>query len=585
MSTEARRYDLSAPLDELHPNERLKHDSRYLRGTLAASLEDAVTGAIAEGDTQLSKFFGIYQQDNRDRRDERRLAKLEPWYQFMVRVRLPGGVCTTAQWLALDALARQSADGTLRLTSRQTFQFHGVLKENLRRHVQGIVAAGLDTIAACGDDNRNVIATANPLLSPAHAEAIDTARRISEHLMPRTGAYREIFLQQQPAPAAPENEEPLYGRTYLPRKFKIAIAVPPQNDVDVYAHDLGLVAIAGAGRILGYDVLVGGGMGMTHKVPTTFPRLGTLAGFCRAEDVIAVAEYTMAIQRDYGDRRDRAHARFKYTIEDLGLDWFCRELEKRLGKPLEPARGFHFDSSGDRCGWHRGEDGRWHYTLFVENGRVADTLRQGLMSGLRAIAGVHRGIFALTTNQNLTIAGVAEDERAGIEALLGRYGIGDDARATGLRLTSLACVALPTCPLAMAESERYLPSLVDKLDEIVREAGLAQVPISIRSSGCPNGCSRPYLAEIALVGKAIGKYNLYLGASAHGDRLNALYRENIDEGQIIAALRPLLHRYAVERAEGESFGDFVIRTGVVAAMPEGREFQRREPAGPATPAH
>lgn len=566
------RKDLSRPLDELHPNERLKHDSRYLRGTLEQGLADPVTGAIDADDTQLTKFFGIYQQDDRELREERRLARLEPHYQFMVRVRLPGGVCTTAQWLALDEQARATANGTLRLTTRQTFQFHGVLKHNLRRHVQGIAAAGLDTIAACGDDNRNVICTANPLLSQVHAEATATARRLGEHLLPRTGAYREILLEQPAAQAQP-NEEPLYGATYLPRKFKIAIAVPPQNDVDVYAHDLGFIAIAGNGRIAGYNVLVGGGMGMTHKVATTFPRLATVVGFCRAEDIVAVAEQTMCIQRDHGERRDRARARFKYTIEDRGIDWFREELAKRLGKQLEPARAFHFESSGDRYGWQEDGDGRWHYTLFIENGRVADTPARTLMSGLREIAAAHEGVYALTTNQNLIIAGVPASGRARIDALLKKHRIDNDASSTGLRRNSLACVAFPTCGLAMAESERYLPSLVDKIDAILRQAGLANDEISIRMSGCPNGCSRPYLAEIALVGKAPGKYNLYLGAAVAGDRLNALYRENIDEAQILAALAPLLQRFATERQAGEQFGDFSIRVGAVRPMLAGRDFQ------------
>lgn len=568
------RKDLSRPLDELHPNERLKHESRYLRGTLMQGLADPVTGSISADDTQLTKFFGFYQQDDREVREERRLAHLEPLYQFMVRVRLPGGVCTTAQWLALDAQSRATANGTLRLTTRQTFQFHGVLKPNLRKHVQGIVAAGLDTIAACGDDNRNVISTANPLMSAAHAEATETAGRLAVHLMPRTGAYREILLEQPPAAEAPANEEPLYGPTYLPRKFKIAIAIPPQNDVDVYAHDLGFIAIVENERIVGYNVLVGGGMGMTHKIATTFPRLGTLVGFCRAEDVIAVAEQTMCIQRDHGDRGDRARARFKYTIEDLGTEWFCAELAKRLGKPLEAPRAFHFESSGDRYGWQQGSDGRWHYTLFIENGRVADTKERTLMSGLREIAAAHDGIFALTTNQNLIVAGVPEAQRPVIDALLLKHGIANEVGSTGLRRNSMACVAFPTCGLAMAESERYLPTLIDRIDVILREAGLEKDAISIRSSGCPNGCSRPYLAEIALVGKAPGKYNLYLGASANGDRLNSLYRENIGEEQILEALRPLFMSFATQRQPAESFGDFVIRNGTVKAMLAGRDFQR-----------
>lgn len=567
------RHDRSRPLEELHPNERHKHESRYLRGTLEQGLDDAVTGAIDEGDTLLTKFFGIYQQDDRDVRDERRRARLEPLYQFMVRVRLPGGVCTAAQWLALDDLARKYASGSLRLTTRQTFQFHGVPKRMLKRLIQGIVTAGLDTVAACGDDNRNVICTANALLSPAHAQASELARRLGEYLLPRTGAYREVLLEQ-PATVAAAEEEPLYGSTYLPRKFKIAIAIPPHNDVDVYAHDLGFVAIVGDGRIEGYDVLVGGGMGMTHRMPATFPRLSEVAGYCDAQDVLAVAEHTMGIQRDYGNRKDRSHARFKYTIEDRGIDWFRDELTQRLGRSLQPARGFRFETSGDRLGWHQGADGRWHYTLFVENGRVADRDGYRLMSSLRAIAQLHQGTFALTTNQNLTIAGVEGQHKSEVDSLLRLHGLAAAAGVSALRQSSMACVAFPTCGLAMAESERYLPGLIDKLDAVMLELGLQQQPISMRVSGCPNGCSRPYLAEIALVGKAPGKYNLYLGASARGDRLNALYRENIGEPQILDALRALLQRYASERHSVERFGDFVVRAGIVKEMLAGRAFQR-----------
>jgi len=574
LTPEQRPHDLSRPLEELAANERIKHASRYLRGTLEEGLADPLTGAVSESDTQLTKFFGIYQQDQRDLRDERRRAKLEPRYQFMVRVRLPGGVCTPQQWLALDALARANADGTLRLTSRQTFQFHGIRKGNLKRHIRGIVAAGLDTIAACGDVNRNVIATANPLLSPAHAEASGLARRLGSHLLPLTGAYREIFLGESPRAGTTDEDEPLYGRTYLPRKFKIAIAVPPHNDVDVFAHDLGFIAIVESGRIVGYDVLAGGGMGMTHKVPATFPRLADVVGFCPPEDALAVAEHTLGIQRDYGDRHDRAHARFKYTLEDRGIDWFRGELARRLGHPLAPARPFHLRSSGDATGWAQGHDGLWHYTLFVENGRIADFAQRKLMTGMRALAERHRGVLALTTNQNLILAGVPREERPGIERLLREHGIENDASCTGLRQHSMACVALPTCGLAMAESERYLPSLLDKIDALVAGAGLARAAISIRMSGCPNGCSRPYLAEIALVGKALGKYNLYLGASARGDRLNALYRENIGEAEILEALRSVLIRYAQERSPGEGFGDFAVRAGLVRAMTHGRDFQR-----------
>jgi sulfite reductase (NADPH) hemoprotein beta-component len=573
MSAITGRPDLSAPLAELHSNERVKLDSVFLRGTLLDSLDDPLTGAVAETDALLTKFFGVYQQDDRDLRDERRRARLEPRYQFMVRVRLPGGVCTPAQWLALDTLARRYAGGTLRLTTRQTFQFHAVRKRHVRSVLQGLHEAGLDTIAACGDDNRNVICTANPLESAAHAEVNALARTVSERLRPRTGAYNEIFLQQ-PAEGPRENEEPLYGRQYLPRKFKIAFAVPPQNDVDVYAQDLGFVAIIEQGRVIGYDVLVGGGMGMTHRQPATFPRLADVAGFCEPADVLAVAEHTMCIQRDYGDRKDRSHARFKYTIEDLGLDWFREELARRLGKPLAAPRGFKFESSGDRFGWVQGSDGRWHYTLAVENGRLSDLPGRALMTGLRSIATSHTGVFALTTNQSVTIAGVRERDRVGVERLLRDYGIDNDIHTSPARQRALACVALPTCGLAMAESERYMPQFMSRLEALLAEIGLPRLPVSVRMTGCPNGCARPYLAEIALVGKAPGKYNLYLGGSPRGERLNALYRENVGEPEIVEALRPLLQRYAAERSPDESFGDFVIRAGVVRHIHHGREFQR-----------
>ncbi|MDN5870106.1 MAG: assimilatory sulfite reductase (NADPH) hemoprotein subunit [Nitrococcus sp.] len=564
--------DLSQPLEELHPNERLKHDSDQLRGTLREGLADRVTGAVSDDDTQLTKFHGIYQQDDRELRSERRKQKLEPFYQFMVRLRLPGGVCTTKQWLALDGLAHQYANATLRLTTRQTFQFHGVLKRNLKAHVQGINAALLDTIAACGDVNRNVIATANPLRSPVHRQVYDLANRLSQHLRPRSRAYFEIFLDEERV-AGGEPEEPNYGRTYLPRKFKIALAVPPDNDVDVFAHDLGFIAITEADELLGFNVTAGGGMGMTHGEPKTFPRLADVIGFCRVEQVIDVAEQMMCVQRDFGDRKDRGHARFKYTIEDRGLDWFRAELERRLGYALAEPRAYRFETTGDPNGWQIGIDGKWHFTLFIESGRVADRPDYALMSGLREIAKAHKGDYALTTNQNLIIAGVSKAQKPKIQSLLERYDMVGTRQHSALRRHSMACVALPTCGLAMAESERYLPSLIDKLDTIMREAGLADDPIVVRMTGCPNGCARPYLAEIGFVGKALGKYNVYLGASFEGDRMNRLFRENIGEAEIIDAIAPLIRDYARERREDERFGDFVIRVGAVKPMLAGRDFQ------------
>ncbi|MEC9483323.1 MAG: assimilatory sulfite reductase (NADPH) hemoprotein subunit [Halomonas sp.] len=565
----AKLRDIS--LDDLHPNERLKVDSDYLRGTLMEGMADLATGAVSENDTQLTKFHGFYQQDDRDLRSERRHQKLEPLYSFMVRLRLPGGLVTPGQWLTLDDVARRYANGTLRITTRQTFQYHGVFKDNLRAHLKAVNEAMIDTIAACGDVNRNVICTANPHRSKVHREVYDLAHAISTHLLPRTRAYHEVFLGEERVAGGPEEQEPLYTRHYLPRKFKVAIAIPPENDVDVFAHDFGFIAHLEDGEIQGYNVCIGGGMGMTHGEPATFPRLSDVIGFCTPDQVLDVAEAVLKVQRDNGDRHDRKHARLKYTVEDYGVDWFRGEVERHLGTPLEKARSYRFDSNGDRYGWYQGEDGAWHYGLFVQNGRLAD-FEDGmqLLSGMREIARVHAGDIVLTTNQNLIITNVAADKRHEIDALIDRHCMVRDN--TPLRQASMACVAFPTCGLAMAESERYLPSLIDTLEGIMRETGLESEAINIRMTGCPNGCARPYLAEIGFVGKALGRYNLYLGGNPSGERLNRLYRENIDEATILDELTTLLQRYAKERESGEPFGDYVIRTGVIAETTAGRHF-------------
>jgi sulfite reductase (NADPH) hemoprotein beta-component len=567
-----RSRDLSQPLEKLHPNETLKAGSNYLRGTIAEGLRDPLTGAIPGDAPQLLKFHGIYEQDDRDLREERRKQKLEPAYQFMVRLRLPGGVCQPEQWLRLDALARQYGNGTLRLTTRQTFQFHGVLKPALKPAIQAINAALLDTIAACGDDNRGVLCTPNPEASAVHAKVYPLAKRVSEHLMPRTRAYLEIWLDGEAVAGSRGEEEPIYGRTYLPRKFKIAFAVPPINDVDVYAHDLGLIAICEGDEVSGFNIAVGGGMGRTDNEPATYPRLADVIGFCAPERVVEVAEKVVLVQRDFGDRVDRKHARLKYTIDDRGIDWFKSELENRLGWSLQAARPFKFETNGDRFGWSRGIGGRWHYTLFVENGRVRDAGELQLMTGLREFAQNRAGEFRLTPNQNLIIANVAADDRPRIETLLARHGLNGTQHQSILRRNAMACVALPTCGLAMAESERYLPSLITKLEAIVAECGLAEEPITIRMSGCPNGCSRPYIAEIGFSGRAPGKYNLYLGGGFHGQRLNKLLLENVGEEKILATLDPIIRRFAAERLPGEHFGDFVIRAGYVPEVTTGRSF-------------
>jgi sulfite reductase (NADPH) hemoprotein beta-component len=566
------------PADKRSRNEHIKEASRQLRGTIAEGLAAQATGAISAHDQQLVKFHGTYLQDDRDVRGERAKKKLEKAFSFMVRVRIPGGVVTPAQWLALDRIASDFANGTLRLTTRQTFQFHGVIKSNMRRTMQAINDSLLDTLAACGDVNRNVLATSNPHLSAAHAEALDLARRLSSHLLPRTGAYHEIWLDGEKvidtSTDAGEGEEPLYGRHYLPRKFKAVVAVPPDNDVDIFAQDLGFIAIVEGGKVVGWNVTVGGGMGMTHGEADTFPRTADVIGFCSPEQAVDIAEKILTIQRDWGNRQDRKRARLKYTIEDRGLSVFRAELEARLGYKLEPQRPYRFVRTGDTLGWTKGTKSRWHLGLFIENGRIADRPGHTLRAALRQIAELHRGEMICTANQNVIIADVSAAEKRRIGAALRAHGI-EIATTSGLRRNSMACVALPTCGLALAESERYLPSLLTRLEEVLAKVGLTEEDIVIRMTGCPNGCARPYLAEIGLVGRGPATYNLYLGAAFDGSRLSKLYAQDVREQEIIALLTPLLARYAAEREKGERFGDFVIRTGTIAATHNGRDFHQQ----------
>jgi sulfite reductase (NADPH) hemoprotein beta-component len=514
----------------------------------------------------LSKFHGIYQQDDRDRRSERKRQRLEPAYSFMIRARVPAGVLTTGQWLGLDRIADEHANGTIRLTTRQAIQFHGVIKRDLKASIAAIDRSMLDTIAACGDVNRNVMAPPLPELSAIHREVAQHARAFSRHFTPATAAYHEIWLEGARVGSAAADVEPIYGDTYLPRKFKVAFAVPPQNETDVFTQDLGYVAVVENGSLAGYNVTVGGGMGMSHGEPGTWPRLGDVLGFCTPGQVIALGEAVVTTQRDFGDRTNRKHARLKYTIDDRGIDWFRGEVERRLGETLAAPRPFRFVANGDAYGWRQDDAGSWHYTLFVQNGRVADAGDRRLKTGLREIAAAYDGEFRLTPNQNLIVSGVTDAQREGIAGLLAGYGIENDRQASRLRLNSLACVALPTCSLAMAESERYLPSLVDRLDETLAANGLAGEPITIRMTGCPNGCARPYVAEIGLVGKGPGTYNLYLGAGFAGDRLGRLVRDNAGEDEIVAVLGELFAGYAAEREPDERFGDFVVRKGVVRAV-------------------
>jgi sulfite reductase (NADPH) hemoprotein beta-component len=494
--------------------------------------------------------------------------KKEKAFSFMIRVRVPGGVCTPKQWIGIDDLSDKFADGTLKLTTRQAFQLHGILKRNLKQTMKEINDTLLDTLAACGDVNRNVMSPANPFESKLHGQALDIAQQIHDHLTPQTSAYAEIWLDGEKTAIGESEVEPIYGKTYLPRKFKIAVALPPRNDVDVFSNCLGFVGIADGEKIIGYNVLVGGGLGMTHGKTATFPRLADVIGFCKPEQVVQVSEEVVKIQRDHGDRSDRRHARLKYTIEDRGVEWFKEELNKRLGWNLEPTKDFYFESTTDRYGWNEDSDGHWTYGLFVEGGR----LRAKAKEAVRLIAEKIDCEFRLTANQNLVIARVSPESKVEIDQIFKEYEVTDSLSLSALRLNSIACTALPTCSLALAESERYLPSLIDELDGIIGELGLRDESIAIRSTGCPNGCGRPYLGEIGLVGKAPGKYNLYLGAGLDGMRLNKLYRPAIPHEEIISELRPVLEDFSKHRLESETFGDFCIRKEYVKETGQGSDF-------------
>jgi sulfite reductase (NADPH) hemoprotein beta-component len=558
----------------LAANESIKTRSNYLRGTIAAGLADTSTGAIPEDDGQLLKFHGTYQQDDRDLRVERRKQKLEKAYSFMVRIRVPGGVVTPAQWLETDRLATRFANGTIKLTTRQAFQFHGIIKSDLKRTIREINQAAMDTIAACGDVNRNVMCNPNPYLSAVHGEVLKLARDISSHLTPQTRAYHEIWLDDEQIAGGEEDVEPIYGKTYLPRKFKIAIAVPPSNDVDVFANCLAFIAIVEDGKLVGFNVAVGGGMGSSHGNLATYPRLADVIGFCTPAQVVEVAEKTVLVQRDFGDRTERKHARFKYTVDDHGAAWILEKINAYLGYALEPARPFVFEDNGDRFGWVDDSNGNSHLTICVQGGRVLDTPAYPLLSGLREIAKVHDGDMRLTANQNLIIANVSPAKRPAINLLLDKYGISDSYRHSALRLNSLACVALPTCGLALAEAERHLPNLLTELEEIIEHHGLRHDAITLRMTGCPNGCARPFIAEIGIVGRAPGRYNVYLGGGFAGQRLAKLYRESVPADAIKPLLAPIIARYAHERDDGERFGDFCIRAGYVAATVQGADFHQ-----------
>lgn len=549
---------LSGPLSD---NERLKAESTRLRGTITEDLANPLTGGFEGDNFQLIRFHGMYQQDDRDIRAQRAAQKLEPLHTVMLRVRLPGGIIHPEQWGALDEFAtHHTLYGSIRLTNRQTFQFHGVLKHDIKPVHQLLHSLGLDSRGTAGDVNRNVLCTSNPIESTLHQQAFEWAKTISEHLRPRTHAYAEIWLDGEKLNA--ENEEPILGSTYLPRKFKTAIVIPPQNDVDVHANDLSFVAIGGQGKLLGFNVLVGGGLAMTQGDETTYPRLATDFGFIALEHIVRVAEAVLTTQRDWGNRSNRRNAKTKYTLERVGIEAFKAEVETRAQINFAPSQPYAFTGRGDRIGWVQGIDGKHHLTLFIPSGRLIDTPGKPLKSGIAALARVHTGDFRITPNQNMIIAGVSAEQVAVIDALARQYQLIDDS-VTEQRKHSMACVSFPTCPLAMAEAERFLPEFALSVDGIMAKNGLADEHIILRVTGCPNGCGRAMLAEIGLVGRAPGRYSLYLGGNREGTRIPRLFRDNISDGQILAELETLIARWAHERIADEGFGDFAIRQQVI----------------------
>ncbi len=592
---------------QLSEVENIKERSNYLRGTLIESLANEVTGALHPDDDNLIRLHGSYRQADRDLESERKRQKLEPLHSFMIRVRLAGGVATPQQWLVMDDLAERYANQTLKLTTRQAFQLHGVLKHNLKTTIKTFNDALMDSLAACGDVVRNVMCNPNPHESAIHEQVLEVTRQIHDHFTPKTPAYHEIWLdgelvggtKEDESPTPPlsrgqeeQDVEPIYGKTYLPRKFKIAVAIPPYNDSDVFANDIGLIAIEENGELLGFNVAAGGGFGTTFGMPETYPRLADVLGFAKTAQILDVVEKIVLIQRDNGDRSNRKQARLKYTIDRMGLDAFTAELHKRLGYALAEAKPYKFISNGDAYGWKQNAEGLWNLTLFVEGGRVKNSSESNpkykLKSALREIATALAAYnkahteaiptdFRLTGNQNLMICGLSSSLKTLVNATFARYNIPVEEQAlnqatTALRRNSLACVALNSCALAFAEAERYLPSLIDKLDVVIKESGLQDDAIVIRMTGCPNGCARPYLGEIGFIGRAPGRYNLYLGAGFAGDRLNKLYKEMLNEEEILAELTPIIRRYARYRALGERFGDYVIKAGYVKATKHGKDF-------------
>jgi sulfite reductase (NADPH) hemoprotein beta-component len=546
--------------------EKIKTGSDGLRGTIKESLLDEITGAIREDDQALIKFHGMYQQDDRDRREERAAKKLDRLYSFMIRLRLPGGFITADKWIAVNEIANEHSTGVIKITTRQTIQLHGIVKSHIKPTIQSFNQAKLDSVATCGDINRNVTCASHPAQSPLHAEIFSYANKISNLLFPKTKAYYEIWINDEKIAEKNEVEvDPLYQDRYLPRKLKIGIGIPPNNEVDAMINDIALIAIEENGLLKGFNIAAGGGLSFTHGNTATYPRLATVLGFADTEEKVLKTIYEIVtVQRDFGNRSDRKLARLKYTIDNLGVEKYKEEVEKRTGFKLEPAKPYQFTERKDFYGWHKGLNGLWYYTLFVENGRVLDDEKAAMKTALLEIAKLNKCNFLFTSTQNIIVADVAESDKETINALLQQFKLDEHTeKASLIRKNSIACVALPTCPLALAEAQRYLPELIDKIEPLVNKHGLQQQDIILRMTGCPNGCGRSSAAEIGLIGTAPGKYNLHLGGDNEGERLNKVYKENLGEAEILNELDGLFGNFKAEKNTAETFGDYAVRKQLV----------------------
>ena len=547
----------------LSPVEKVKEESRGLRGGLADELALG-TDHFSDADAQLLKFHGTYQQEDRDRRRERRGTDSEPAHQFMVRCKIPGGVLTGAQYLVIDELAERYGNGTLRVTTRQGNQFHGVLKGDLKAMIRSVNDVLVTTLGACGDVVRNVISCPAPLAGGLRAEVLRVARRVSDHLLPRTQAYHEIWLDGESVAGGSPEPDPIYGTRYLPRKFKVAFAFPDDNCCDVHSNDLGFLVVTQGERLAGFNVLVGGGMGRTHGKTDTYPRLADTLGFARTGEVVEVAEAVVKVQRDHGNRSDRRHARLKYLLDQEGLDWFRDQVERQLGRPLAPAAAVDVSDIEDHLGWHEQGRGRSFLGVFIENGRIRDGEDRQLRSALRRVVETVGADVRFTPQQNLLLTDIPDRQTRLVDRILADHGVAGHRALSVVRRWSMACPALPTCGLAVAEAERVLPDVIAELEAELERLGVADAALTVRMTGCPNGCARPYTADLAFVGRSLHKYGLFVGGSMLGTRLGTLYADLVPRDRLVATVRPLLERYRDERLDDERFGDFCHRVGIEA---------------------